>query len=104
MKKISNNEVVLKCHDDKAMTYDIIQIDSMNQDKNFFECSESDYCDYETYTDTDIADLSKKIDNNWESVKKIINKVLKDKDLYEVAFKQKGFCVIVEPIFKEVIK
>lgn len=104
MKEISNKEIVLKCHNDKAMTWDIIQIDLMNQNKDFFECSESDYCNYETYTDIDIADLSKKIDNNWESVRRIINKVLKDKNLYEVAFKQKGFCMIVEPILKEVIK
>ena len=104
MKKISNKEIVLKCHDDKAMTWDIIQIDLMNQNKGFFECSESDYCDYETYTDLDISNLSKKIDDNWESVKEVIHKVLQEGDLFEIGFKQNGFCMIVEPVLKEVVK
>ena len=104
MRKISNKEIVLKCHDECAMTYDIINITSMQKGNDFFNCLEGDSCDYETYSNNDIANLSEKIDNNWESVKKVINEVLEDKDLYELCFKQKGFCMIVEPIFNKVIK
>lgn len=104
MKKISNKKIILKCHDECAMTWDIIQIDLMNQGKDFFDCLEGEHCDYEAYIDIDIANLSKKIDNNWESVKEVIYKVLQEGDLFEIGFKQKGFCMIVEPIFNEVIK
>ena len=97
-------EIILKCHDDKAMTWDIIKINSIKQNKDFFECSESNYYDYETYIDLDIYNLSNKINNNWGAVREVIYKVLQEGDLFGIGFKQDGFCMIVEPILKEVIK
>ena len=99
MKKISKNQVILKCHDKKAMTWDIVDINLIKKGKNFFNCSR-DYCDYECYQDTDIANLSEKINNNWDTVKNTIYMVLNKKTPYEIAIKKKGFCMIIEPIFE----
>lgn len=98
MKEISNKQVIIKCHDEKAMTWDTLDLKLMKTVDNYFDCTR-EYSNLECYEDTDLVALYEKINNDWERVKTSINIMIK-KDLYEIASKKKGFCMIIEPIFK----
>ena len=99
MKKISKNQIEIKCHDDKAVTYDRLDINLFLMGKNYFECTR-EYSDYELYDDEDIQTLYNKIDEQWSKIKHILHVRRNSDTLFETSFKQDGFCVVFEPVFE----
>ena len=91
---MKNEDVIIICHDEKAQTWDALDLSLMRQGENFLDCI-IDYSDYERYNDTDIANLTAKIYKNWDNIKRKIEFVIK-KDLFEVAIHMKGFTMIIE--------
>ena len=89
-----NEDINIICHDENAQTWDSLDLTLMRIGEEYTDCTR-DYCDYERYDDTDIANLVEKIMNDWDNVKKQIEKIIHNNE-YEYAFKMNGFCMIIE--------
>ena len=92
-----NEDFIIIYHDDKAMTWDAIDLSLMQQGASYTKCT-IDYCDYERYNDVDIAELTTKVSNDWENVKRKIELIL-EKNLFEIAFHMKGYTMIIEKMY-----
>lgn len=91
---MKENCIVLICHDEKAQTWDIIDINRILDGEEFIDVI-SDGCDYERYKDTNIANLTDKIIKEWKYIKeKILDSMFKD--IFDKAFEMNGFCMILE--------
>ena len=99
MKPISKNQIEIKCHDDKAVTYDRLDINLFLMGKDYFECTR-EYSDYELYDDEDIEALYSKIDKQWGKIKHILYVYRNSDTFFDTSFKQDGFCVVFEPVFE----
>lgn len=94
---MNNEDIVIICHDEKAQTWDALDLSLMRQGASYTDCT-IDYCDYERYNDLDIAELTAKVINDWENVKRKIELILK-KNLFEIAFHMKGYTMIIEKMY-----
>ena len=91
---MKKNDLIIICHDENAITWDELDLTLMRTGNSYVD-STIDCCDYENYDDDDIANLTTKIENNWNEVKQTIEKIIA-KNEYEYAHKMQGFCMIIE--------
>lgn len=91
-------KVILVCHDDKAQTYDELDVDMMNEGYDYLDCI-TDYSDLEMYEDVDIVELSTKLTSQYSIIKPLINEIIREKQ-YEIAYKMDGFCFYIEECLK----
>ena len=86
--------LIIICHDEKAQTYDALNLTSMIKGKKYIDCIR-DYSDYERYDDIDIVNLSNKIEKEWKNVKEKIEHTMKYEN-YEIAYNMNGFSLTIE--------
>lgn len=89
-----SEDITIICHDDKAQTWDAMDLFLMRQGESYTNCT-IDYCDYERYDDTDIVNLTEKIIDNWGDVKEKIEDIINRRN-YGYAYKMNGFCMVIE--------
>lgn len=98
---LMENKIIIICHDEYAQTWDILYLNRINSKTAKFNYIDSidDHCDYERYHDTDIINLTKKIEKDWDNVKEKINYIIENNS-YDLAYHMDGFCLIVEKVIK----
>lgn len=94
LKHRKKEHINIICHDECCQTWDSMDLDLMRMGEEYTECT-IDYCDYEMYEDTDIANLVEKIMNDWDNVKTRIEDII-NRRAYGYAYKMNGFCMIIE--------